>query len=436
MSERDESFDAAQASEEDQAWGYIPEYHNQANEDQSEDNAVEDSSYEDYSPGTPTNTAQDEGLALLTEEQMAERIKQLWKTADDDTSATQGNDPAIYGTTDINKPLEIIDCKYLENPFEELHYFYNYVLSTLEDCCSNRAQQRFSKELEDTDWKNPLLIDHRFDNPRKMADKQWHEPGQIELEAWLYFFEKVCLNANHEEQNKVFRYANRVRQAAIHRIPVDVDSLEYALRLPALMGDHKRAAELRAVYDVIIKGLSTAEPATMAEIEKLIHVNKYPIITQNDLLQHIQHRLEVSCHKYCKSIGFDNWNIADWGDVQSWVSPENIELQIYQEMFDKNETAQHTSSLERFPAQDGNRYGFKRALYWMRELRNHVAHRNINVGASRTEGALEKCVERAQTLAVMVGDPEQAVEIRKISDEWIAKRDEAEKLVVKGEESR
>jgi len=93
-----------------------------------------------------------------------------------------------------------------------------------------------------------------------MADKNWNAPGQIELDLWDYFFKVVGLpKGNNELRMKLFSANNKQRQAAVHRRHrgLSKENLEFAMILPAVLGDDQRASEIEQLYKAFLQDPST-----------------------------------------------------------------------------------------------------------------------------------------------------------------------------------
>ena len=399
-------------------------------DDKYQENRVTLNDFSDEGQKDDQSSEQSSPLALK-DERSTEQKREWHRYASDTSSSPKTDDSDIFGTTDIDKIEPEKERKYLQNPFRELHYFYNYLQTTLEESCFDFANRTYGDDLKDHGWKTLQFINlhgssGEYKKSQEMVYKQWHVRGQVELLHWDHLFKKLLLPVSLEVNDKIFHSADRLRQAAVHRYTnfVSIDDLECAMQLPALLQDWHRINEIQLVYDTIKADVGTMNAETRAKVDALLHINVYPVITQNDLLQRVQHLLEASCHSYAQRSNPNFWTLgvpkslgAGYAE-QGFEEPENVELSRWQEYFDETNTNQDPSSRDKYPFEDGDRYAFRLALRNARDFRNIATHRSLKTGDEAVPGILEERIEWAIRLAHMLGDSAQADAIQRIADEW------------------
>jgi hypothetical protein len=325
-------------------------------------------------------------------------------------------------TVDIDAvpPLKVIE--YINKPFAELHYLYNYLRVSNEDSCHEYAQKQCGGKLTDVNWlRFNLDLGGKDDDRFRMAHRQWNDPGQIELTDWAYFFEKVGLSRAYHGTRVDFFAANvKLRHAAVHRSHWELSkaSLELAMMLPAILGDDRRASETKHVYEAFLQDPSSLDPSKASFLRTRLHPEREEPILIPELLCQIQTLLEASAFPYAKV------EDPDFLKKYHFEVPEQVELQEYCKHWDESSShvKQHPDSLFMYPDPEGRGFCFHSTLVNVIALRNNAAHRLFNVDPEiSTAYAIRKQVESAKAFAIMVGDPATAEKIEIIASTWLAK---------------
>ncbi len=330
--------------------------------------------------------------------------------------------PMFFETNDIDAVPPPIVVEYVNKPFAELHYLYNYLRVSNEDSCREYAQKQYGERLTDVDWLRVTLDggerhQHRFE----MADKPWNAPGQVELDGWGYFFGKVELPMVHYETRlKLFSANNKLRQAAVHRFHCGLSKgdLELAMMLPAILGDERRASETQQVYEAFILDPSTLDERTRAFVNTRLYTEDSEPVLIPELLSHIQTLLETSAFNYATEAD------PNFLKTNNFTVPQQIELQQYWTRWQTSNptVTRHPNSLSTYPDPDSSRYSFRTTLTDIKELRNYATHRLFNADPEiSSAGAIRKHVEWAKAFAVMVGDAATAEKVECIGARWLAR---------------
>ncbi len=200
-------------------------------------------------------------------------------TAEDDRLQDENSSLSDHNFQDDDKACsESTQCtseyhreNFLGGSFREVHCLYNYLMLSEEECCRQLVEKYLHDKLANYDWRREKLYDPDLQNSHDrqkgscfaMADKDWLERGQIELDGWEYLFEKLdFLEISPEYRNKLFECLDDLRQAAVHRnhYRLSKDSLETALQVPSLFGDEHRASEMQRVYRIALQEPSERHP--------------------------------------------------------------------------------------------------------------------------------------------------------------------------------
>ena len=204
---------------------------------------------------------------------------------------------------------------------------------------------------------------------------------------------------------EIFTAAYNVRQAAMHRTPLEKTHLYSALKLPGLLGDEKRAAEVSQVYKVV-----TDDPSVDADMreqaQKLLYPEEKPPMTWNELISKLLDLLERSCYKRAEREDF-GWLLSKGAEIY-----EQVQFTDYLDHWRRVEAKQHPDSLEEFPDPEGT--GLTSMRWKALDFRNAAAHRLPLVD-------VHWWLDWARKLAIMVGDRPKGEEIKRIADAWLEK---------------
>lgn len=353
------------------------------------------------------------------------RNKEPWATASWDVS-----DCKLFGSSDfLNDPLPELPVEirtYLPNSFRELHYFYNYVRVTLENSCRDAALTALGENLADQLWCRRRLIDpgrsnhscRIHDSCFAMADKEWTEPGQIELESWSYFFGKIDVpGIEFDDRIEMFECLDSLRQAAVHRehCRLSKEDLEVAMRLPTILLDEARSSEIGQVYQILLQEPSARSLEDQAVFDRLVYTQENPPCQLTQLLGQLQYLCECSAFEYAKA------KDPTFLEKLPAECPERIELQEYLFRWEYEPNMQHPDSIESYPDAEGRGWPWRQALYDIKQLRNEATHRSLRTDPKKTHiSILKQRIEWAKAFVRMVGDPAQADRMQDIADEWLA----------------
>lgn len=116
---------------------------------------------------------------------------------------------------------------------------------------------------------------------------------------------------------QVLKSAEELRHCAVHRRHLSNSDLDYALRLPDMLSDSKRAAQLKHFYELFIKESPT--PVENGELLGFLHPSK-PVETETELLATAQDLVEQSAFK---KLGIED---PEYLERQGYTSYEQIEI--------------------------------------------------------------------------------------------------------------
>ena len=290
--------------------------------------------------------------------------------------------------------------------FKTRHYFFKWLQTTLEALCFNFGKEwLFRHQLEDQQWKDRNLKWH-------LQNLRWTEPGRIELDIWANFLDDYILDCPFPKriQASICQGAVLLRNAAVHRLPLDTEALEDAMLLPEMLGDPSLGAKIKAMYDAVCD-YPNLDAEYQLEIDRLLYPEQKPPVQPYELLQRIQAILEPIVHDHARL------STPEFLTKHGIVTPEQMELQAWQDLGYGQIAKQVPSSLDEYPDPKG--LNLSRALHGVRELRNKATHRTPTSN-------LGQRVEWAKELAVLLGDRGQAENIQKLADEWLLKFNEEE----------
>ncbi|KAK3175977.1 hypothetical protein OEA41_007299 [Lepraria neglecta] len=153
--------------------------------------------------------------------------------------------------------------------FKTRYYFYKYLQRTMEPVCFRQGQDY--KEFFEKYW----WLKNVFGDNIELRNRKWNEPDGAGLDNWATFFKRKWVTAGvifgGFSWEEIFTGAYNVRQAAMHRTPLEKTHLYAALKLPGLLGDEKRAAEVYQVYKVV-----TDDPSVDADMREQAQKLLYP----------------------------------------------------------------------------------------------------------------------------------------------------------------
>ena len=334
----------------------------------------------------------------------------------------RSGNPYIYPQVDdIDRPVpELKEAERLQNPFRELHYFYHYIVTTSERICLEFARGHPLWDLDSPNFLRSRLYDP--ENPRgfySLADKDWNEPGQIEMSYWYFFFRKLaCICCSHEQSMTVFKHLDRVRQAAVHRQHslVDREVLEAAMVLPRLMRNREKDDEMTRVYSILRKDDGYRSPEDQEFFNKCVYTQENRPISIHEFLAQLQYLCETSAFEYART--------ADPEFLTSWHAdcPEHIELRRYYDHWStpSSSVKPHPSYLETHPDTYDTESRWCQTLDGMRQLRNDATHRSLCTEPAYTaRKALEQRVQWASTFVAMMGEKEMVARVERIGKQWL-----------------
>ena len=350
-----------------------------------------------------------------------------FESDDWDTSSRNIEDRRLMDEGDCSDDqsceLAPIDLTFLGNRFREWHYFYNFVRMTLEDSCRGAVVQAWGERPEDLPWLRYKLCDPDVpmcrvrEDMHAMADKEWSQQGQIELDGWAYFFDRVGVqNIEFKDKTLVFGCANNLRQAAIHRnhSRLSKADLEVALQLPAILLDEQRSSEVQKAYQIVLQDPSERSSEDQDHFSRLVYAQEDAPIQLTQLLDQLQHLCERSAFAYAQEKN------PQFLECRSATDCERIELQEYLYRWENRPELQHPSSSARYPDPDGNGWQWRQTLYDAKKLRNEATHRTVRVTSlNTTRNFIDRRVTWAKTFALMVGDSAQVKKIEEIAKEWL-----------------
>ena len=184
--------------------------------------------------------------------------------------------------------------------FKTRHYFYKYLQRTMEPVCFRQGQDY--KEFFEKYW----WLKSVFGDNIELRNKKWNEPDGAGLDDWATFFKRKWVTAGMTfggfSWEEIFTGAYNVGQAAMHCTPLEKTHLYPALKLPGLLGDEERAAEVYQVYKVVTDD-PFVDADTREQAQKLLYPEEKPPITWNELISKLLDLLERSCYKRAEREG-------------------------------------------------------------------------------------------------------------------------------------
>lgn len=210
----------------------------------------------------------------------------------------------------------------------------------------------------------------------------------------------------------------KLRQAAMHRQgTLTMDDLCAVMRIPEILQDHQRAAQVRQVFKVV-RGDRTVDEHARSVTEKLIlSPNKAPCTTFLEVHTKIESMQEEACFRYWRR------ELSEGGPENDKTRPENGDLRDrnkdwyfapLQPCFDFEEKFLEHSDL------DGRLFSNttlrRQVLGIARNLRIAVAHRLIVDRKSLRHWALNGIL-----LALLVDEREVAIMIEAVAEGFLTR---------------
>jgi len=295
------------------------------------------------------------------------------------------------------------------------HYFVRHAVDSLEFCSHQFASENFFTDmLDNPEWKEESFSQRRL---RHLIDKPWTAfPNLIELDHWALLFRYVVrfhaipvvskspILTKGVWMTNICEGISRLRNAAIHRHSLKQIDLANALKLPALFGDHERAADLQRKYRLVCEYPQLNEE-TKCELEKALYDR--PAVAAYELLDKVRYIIEEMCFRHEKNTD------PDWLASHGWTVPEQVESNRWEEHFDLANYANNQEFIN-----DHNKSCAMKilgnAIAGIRQLRHAAAHR-LDVD----EKAFRAHIEAAKHLAIVLEQPDQADKIQELANKWV-----------------
>ena len=181
---------------------------------------------------------------------------------------------------------------------------------------------------------------------------------------------------------------------------LDFERLTRAMKFPALIRDFKSAAQITDAFKYIMED-PTLDEDSKAPIKSYIYTPRSPK-THHQFLERVQTILEESCFKFAAR------QIPDRLVSKGWTVSEQVELPKYIDFFNSAEIKFDESASDFFPKDICDTSHLVDLLHGVRQkIRNPVAHR-----LPVSDYNLTKQVHKAIEICVLLGDWDQAVEIK------------------------
>ena len=292
-------------------------------------------------------------------------------------------------------------------PFRDQHYFQEFLLKTLEECCYDYARNNLWEELQSAVWRGSNL----YSLPEWLQLRStWFETGVTELTDWTLLFRRITLPGVRDAFffARVFLDADMLRHKTIHREQLSTETVQSAMKLPGLLKDEQRA---RAVEEMNGRWINKD---TRKEAMKVLLAPR-KVNSSHQLLSRVQSLMEESFFNYDQRVdpqrrGRNGNEVFEQTELQRWQS-------AYQRSWKAPWRAPHTKFYS-----NANLFGV--ALDHMREMRNIAAHRN-----AVNKWDVMKYLKHSMMLAILMDDRFQAVKIEVAGEQWLASSSRRDVLI-------
>lgn len=284
-------------------------------------------------------------------------------------------------------------------PFRDQHYFREFLLATIEDCCNDYAREKLWEQLESLSWRRANLTNL----PDWLELRQsWFEPGVTELTEWTLLFRRISLPGVATDQSWsascALFHADQLRHKTIHREQLGIASVLSAMQIPRILKHEQRADVVQQTYDRWLN------KDTRKEVMRFL-LTPREINKGHQLLSRLQNLMEESFFNYTRRV--------DPGQLikRGWDVFEQVELQSWQILYQRSRNDPWDVPYREFFSDGGL---FSIALSEMRGMRNSASHRNR---ISRWD-AMEY-LKHSILLAILMDDQYQAVAIEVVGEQWL-----------------
>ena len=225
---------------------------------------------------------------------------------------------------------------------------------------------------------------------QRLRDKSlpWEKPGLIQLTNYTDLFDQIYLpgvDLLSPKWRVVLRSIESFQHLIVHREAVDIDTVQSIMKFPRMLRDEIRSQLIERVYQIFFEEpAESVSQEDLRDAENLIYRPR-ELRFAADLLGRIQDSLELSC----------------WLNWRRFAVPEEVELQVYQEMW----SPKHNDGLDRD------------TLRQTRNLRNVATHR-----ADLDKWDTMEFVKDAIIFTNLLGNTYQALEIEILAQQWFTSK--------------
>ncbi|KAK3172824.1 hypothetical protein OEA41_006149 [Lepraria neglecta] len=312
----------------------------------------------------------------------------------------------------------------LKHPF--LHWLVDIVGASFFDF----SQRELRDQLNSRQWKEHHFL-HEFYRST-MLKLNWNNPDTIELKYWPLMLEQARLpseaycyplpgNPTLTPRDTILGRADKLRNAVFDRHEIWMCALRDIMRIPAVLKDDTRAAQVELVWKVVSED-SDVEEQTISKVHKMLDITHSPCTTFLQVHSRVLALLEDGCFRFGKRK--DPRILEHMG----WYAVEDVELRMWKsEWFFNVPPLWNPESLVNHFILGGKqitqlellRAVFDDAV----DLRNSVAHRNI-----LNQGTLCWYAQLAKLLLILFDERKLAIEIEALVEGFLSKKSRDEVL--------
>lgn len=335
------------------------------------------------------------------------------------------NPSSDKNTPPRSAPISSDETKYRNLTFRQKHYLLTYIQTLLEAICLRYARAHLSAFLSDPEWKKlNLLFPSSEYLPDRLVGRDWLAEDETELESWMQLFARCKCGQWPQKRKRVFESVMDLRNAATHRGDrgqLEFEELALAMELPRLLGDEVGEAEIANAWRFAIED-ERLDEETKERVRRDMFGPR-PCTTRYGVLARIQSMLEESCFRAAEK------RFPDVLEQLGWSVPEQVELQNWSNVFQRYLLDEEGEGEGETKKDDSNSTA---ASIKMRNLpllldllggaRIHIriplAHR-----LPLSDEKLEKQVQRAIDICILLDDLEQASKIGKMVEGYFEGRE-------------
>lgn len=194
------------------------------------------------------------------------------------------------------------------------------------------SQRELRDQLNSRQWKEQHFLHGVYRST--MLKLNWKNPDTIELKYWPLMLEQARLsseaycyplpgNPTLTPRDTILGRADKLRNAVVDRHEIGMCALRDIMRIPAVLKDDTRAAQVEMVWKVVSED-SDVEEQTISKVHKMLDLTQTPCTTFLQVHSWVLALLEDGCFRFGKR--------KDPGifEHMGWYAAEDIELRMWE----------------------------------------------------------------------------------------------------------